>query len=103
MFQRRRLRKLRQCVISPHSLPIVFAHPLGSHVQSYTSAQADAVPPYWENTIHVPAAQDSDTMIIEDWPVGTFAIFAINCFVSFLFQVSQIRSPSLLAPLVIRF
>ncbi|KAF9453423.1 hypothetical protein P691DRAFT_800688 [Macrolepiota fuliginosa MF-IS2] len=54
---------------------------------SYAEAQADAVPPYWETTIHAPAGTTSGTdMIIDDLPTGSFLIFCLNAFISFFFQ-----------------
>ncbi|KXN91703.1 Metal homeostatis protein BSD2 [Leucoagaricus sp. SymC.cos] len=54
---------------------------------SYIEAQADAVPPYWETTVHAPAGIDSGAdMIIEDLPTGSFLIFCLNAFISFFFQ-----------------
>lgn len=54
---------------------------------SYLEAQADAVPPYWETTIHAPAGLDPGSdMIIDDLPTGSFLIFCLNVFISFFFQ-----------------
>jgi len=54
---------------------------------SYTEAQADAVPPYWETTIHAPAGLEPGAdMIIDDLPTGSFLIFCLNVFISFFFQ-----------------
>ncbi|KAF9466574.1 hypothetical protein BDZ94DRAFT_1251260 [Collybia nuda] len=54
---------------------------------SYADAQADAVPPYWETTVHAPASLEPGAdMIIDDLPSGSFWIFAINLFISFFFQ-----------------
>ncbi|KAF5382088.1 hypothetical protein D9615_004316 [Tricholomella constricta] len=56
---------------------------------SYSDAQADAVPPYWETTVHAPlsAIQDpSADMVIDDLPTGGFWLFAINLFISYFFQ-----------------
>jgi len=54
---------------------------------SYLEAQADAVPPYWETTIHAPAGLDgAGDMIIDDLPSGSFLIFCLNVFISFFFQ-----------------
>ncbi|KDQ59350.1 hypothetical protein JAAARDRAFT_192849 [Jaapia argillacea MUCL 33604] len=43
---------------------------------TYASAQADAVPPYWETTVHAP----------DDLPTGSIFVFAANLFTSFFFQ-----------------
>jgi len=54
---------------------------------SYADAQADAVPPYWETTIHAPASLEAgEFMIIDDLPSGSIWIFALNAFISFFFQ-----------------
>ncbi|KAF9048412.1 hypothetical protein BJ165DRAFT_1459314 [Panaeolus papilionaceus] len=54
---------------------------------SYVEAQADAVPPYWETTIHAPAALDPNAdLIIDDQPTGSLLIFCVNVFISFFFQ-----------------
>jgi len=49
---------------------------------SYSEAQADAVPPYWETTIHAPPGLE----MIGDLPTGSFLIFCLNLFISFFFQ-----------------
>ena len=58
---------------------------------SYASAQADAVPPYWETTtIHLPSGVSASTvpgeMIIEGLPTGTLFSFMWNMLVSVSFQ-----------------
>jgi len=53
---------------------------------SYLEAQADAVPPYWETTIHAPMGMEGGDMIIDDLPAGSFLIFCLNIFISFFFQ-----------------
>jgi hypothetical protein len=53
---------------------------------SYLEAQADAVPPYWETTIHAPGLDAGGDMIIDDLPSGSFLIFCLNVFISFFFQ-----------------
>ncbi|KAJ2922880.1 hypothetical protein H1R20_g14263, partial [Candolleomyces eurysporus] len=54
---------------------------------SYAEAQADAVPPYWETTIHAPASfEPGADMIIDDLPTGNFIIFAMNFIISWFFQ-----------------
>jgi len=50
---------------------------------SYTEAQADAVPPYWETTV---VASEPGEMIIDDLPAGSVLIFVFNLFTSFFFQ-----------------
>lgn len=54
---------------------------------SYASAQADAVPPYWETTIHAPFASDSiGDMLIDNLPSGSVFSFCWNLLVSVSFQ-----------------
>jgi len=53
---------------------------------SYLEAQADAVPPYWETTIHAPGLRPGSDMIVGDLPTGSFLIFCLNVFISFFFQ-----------------
>lgn len=54
---------------------------------SYASAQADAVPPYWETTVHAPFAPDSvGEMVIDNLPTGTIFSFCWNLLVSISFQ-----------------
>ena len=54
---------------------------------SYASAQADAVPPYWETTVHAPFAPDSiGDMVIDNLPTGSFFAFCWNLLVSVSFQ-----------------
>lgn len=58
-----------------------------SPFQTYNEAQADAVPPYWETTVHAPAGLDPNAdLIIDDLPTGSFLIFCLNVFISFFFQ-----------------
>ncbi|KAJ8698316.1 hypothetical protein PTI98_005039 [Pleurotus ostreatus] len=68
---------------------------MNSHLQkiqdqkppSYASAQADAVPPYWETTVHAPFAPDSlGEMIIDNLPTGSLFSFLWNMLVSISFQ-----------------
>ncbi|KAK0209042.1 hypothetical protein DFS33DRAFT_497696 [Desarmillaria ectypa] len=55
---------------------------------SYNDAQADAVPPYWETTVHAPAGPESgSSMIIDDLPSGSVWMFFVNIFISFFFQI----------------
>jgi hypothetical protein len=54
---------------------------------SYASAQADAVPPYWETTIHAPFAPDSEgDLVIDSLPTGSLFSFCWNLLVSLSFQ-----------------
>ncbi|KAF8974442.1 hypothetical protein BDZ97DRAFT_1751242 [Flammula alnicola] len=54
---------------------------------SYASAQADAVPPYWETTVHAPFAPDSmGDMVIDSLPTGSVFSFCWNLLVSISFQ-----------------
>ncbi|KAF8591427.1 hypothetical protein K439DRAFT_1656642 [Ramaria rubella] len=54
---------------------------------SYASAQADAVPPYWETTIHAPATLGSaGEMMVDGLPTGSFFSFLWNLLVSMSFQ-----------------
>lgn len=54
--------------------------------QSYAAAQADAVPPYWETTIHAPSYGNGDEILIEGIPAGTIFSFAWNFLISISFQ-----------------
>ncbi|TFK40279.1 hypothetical protein BDQ12DRAFT_628147 [Crucibulum laeve] len=53
---------------------------------SYVEAQADAVPPYWETTVHAPGIEPGADMIIDDLPTGSFWVFVANAFISVFFQ-----------------
>lgn len=54
---------------------------------SYSSAQADAVPPYWETTVHAPFSSDSPgEMIIDSLPTGSLFSFLWNMLLSVSFQ-----------------
>lgn len=54
---------------------------------SYTSAQADSVPPYWETTVHAPSAPGSEgEMIIDGLATGVIFSFLWNMLVSISFQ-----------------
>ena len=78
--------------------PVSCAHPLSTdddpHLvpedsqkdapPSYASAQADAVPPYWETTVHAPSSPDE--MIIDHLPTGSVFSFLWNLMVSISFQ-----------------
>jgi len=53
---------------------------------TYHEAQLDAVPQYWETTVHAPVNTDPNAdMIVEDLPTGSFIIFVSNTFISFFF------------------
>jgi hypothetical protein len=51
---------------------------------SYALAQADAVPPYWETTVHAPSSPDD--MIIDHLPTGSIFSFLWNLLISISFQ-----------------
>ncbi|OBZ76643.1 Metal homeostatis protein BSD2 [Grifola frondosa] len=54
---------------------------------SYATAQADAVPPYWETTIHAPSSANSPgEIIIDSLPTGSLFSFLWNMLVSISFQ-----------------
>jgi hypothetical protein len=54
---------------------------------SYASAQADAVPPYWETTVHAPFSPGTAGEIIVDaLPTGSLFSFLWNMLVSISFQ-----------------
>ncbi|KAJ6598932.1 hypothetical protein DFH09DRAFT_970877 [Mycena vulgaris] len=54
---------------------------------SYASAQADAVPQYWETTVHAPFAPGTaGEMIIDSLPTGSLFSFLWNMLVSISFQ-----------------
>ncbi|KAG7096802.1 hypothetical protein E1B28_004211 [Marasmius oreades] len=54
---------------------------------SYSSAQADAVPPYWDTTVHAPFSPDSSgEMIIDSLPTGSVFSFLWNMLLSVTFQ-----------------
>lgn len=53
---------------------------------SYASAQADAVPPYFETTIHAPFSSAGGDMLIDSLPVGSLFGFLWNMLVSVSFQ-----------------
>ena len=57
-----------------------------SCLQSYQEAQADAVPPYWETTIHAPGLLSEGGIYVEDLPTGSFFMFCATTFISFFFQ-----------------
>jgi hypothetical protein len=47
-------------------------------------AQADAVPPYWETTVHAPSSLDD--MIVDHLPTGSVFSFLWNLLISISFQ-----------------
>ncbi|CDO76262.1 hypothetical protein BN946_scf184470.g20 [Trametes cinnabarina] len=55
---------------------------------SYAQAQADAVPPYWETTIHAPSAASNTPgeVVIDGLPTGSLFSFLWNLLVSISFQ-----------------
>ncbi|KAF5387978.1 hypothetical protein D9615_000527 [Tricholomella constricta] len=54
---------------------------------SYASAQADAVPPYWETTVHAPFSPGSaGEIIVDNLPSGSLFSFLWNMLVSISFQ-----------------
>ncbi|EMD31352.1 hypothetical protein CERSUDRAFT_22814, partial [Gelatoporia subvermispora B] len=53
---------------------------------SYQEAQADAVPPYWETTVHAPLLDTGADMIVDDLPTGTAFLFVATLVVSYFFQ-----------------
>ncbi|KAJ7044471.1 hypothetical protein C8F04DRAFT_989994 [Mycena alexandri] len=54
---------------------------------SYASAQADAVPQYWETTVHAPFAPGTaGEMIIDSLPSGSLFSFLWNMLISISFQ-----------------
>lgn len=55
---------------------------------SYASAQADAVPPYWETTVHAPFTPGSvGDVIVDNLPTGSLFSFLWNMLVSISFQL----------------
>ncbi|KAH8100049.1 hypothetical protein BXZ70DRAFT_201519 [Cristinia sonorae] len=53
---------------------------------TYREAQQDAVPSYWETTVHAPFGTGLNAdMIVEDLPTGSLIIFVSNTFISFFF------------------
>ncbi|CCM01725.1 uncharacterized protein FIBRA_03791 [Fibroporia radiculosa] len=54
---------------------------------SYSSAQADSVPPYWETTVHAPsAAMNAGDVVVDALPTGSVFSFLWNLLVSISFQ-----------------
>ncbi|KAI0939815.1 hypothetical protein AcV5_001103 [Taiwanofungus camphoratus] len=55
---------------------------------SYAHAQADAVPPYWETTVHAPsAAATPGDVVVDALPTGSAFSFLWNALVSISFQL----------------
>ncbi|KAI0267748.1 hypothetical protein BC834DRAFT_57370 [Gloeopeniophorella convolvens] len=55
---------------------------------SYSAASADAVPSYWENTVHAPSAMDlNGDMIIDELPTGSIVSFVMTTLISWFFQL----------------
>ncbi|KIL64504.1 hypothetical protein M378DRAFT_106192 [Amanita muscaria Koide BX008] len=53
---------------------------------SYTEAQADAVPPYWETVVHAPPNPSGSNIFVDDLAPGSILIFAINALIAWFFQ-----------------
>lgn len=54
---------------------------------SYASAQADAVPPYWDNTVHAPFTPGSaGEILVDSLPTGSLFSFLWNLLISISFQ-----------------
>ncbi|TDL29427.1 hypothetical protein BD410DRAFT_709717 [Rickenella mellea] len=54
---------------------------------SYSSAQADAVPPYWETTVHAPSSPGAaGEMVVDGLPTGVVFSFLWNLLISISFQ-----------------
>jgi len=53
---------------------------------SYASAQADAVPSYWDTTVHAPTYGLDGEMIVDHLPTGSVFSFVWNLLVSVSFQ-----------------
>jgi hypothetical protein len=53
---------------------------------SYTAAQADAVPPYWETTVHAPSASVVGEMVVDGLATGTLFSFLWNMLISLSFN-----------------
>ncbi|PSR79016.1 hypothetical protein PHLCEN_2v7203 [Hermanssonia centrifuga] len=58
----------------------------GQAPPSYNEAQADAVPQYWENTVHATSLDPNADMIVDDLPTGSWYLFVANIFISYFFQ-----------------
>ena len=89
-------RMVRLCCFKPHCLLTAvvgndtYIVPEDSRPEappSYASAQADAVPPYWETTVHAPFAPGTiGEMIVDSLPTGSLFSFLWNMLVSISFQ-----------------
>ncbi|KZT02603.1 uncharacterized protein LAESUDRAFT_405272 [Laetiporus sulphureus 93-53] len=54
---------------------------------SYNEAQADAVPTYWETTVHAPSLLSANgEMLVDDLPTGSLIFFITTAFISYFFQ-----------------
>lgn len=80
--------------LSPHTEDGIYVSPEDAQKDtppSYAAAQADAVPTYWETTIHAPSSLSPGMMVpgelpIEGSPTGTVFSFLWNMLVSISFQ-----------------
>ncbi|KAF8259180.1 hypothetical protein EI94DRAFT_1834546 [Lactarius quietus] len=56
---------------------------------SYVAASANAVPSYWDNTVHAPSALDlNGDMLIDDLPTGSVVMFVVSTtLISWFFQI----------------
>jgi len=53
---------------------------------SYAVAQADAVPPYWETTVHAPSVYSAGEMLVDGLATGTLFSFCWNMLISLSFS-----------------
>ncbi|CCM04259.1 uncharacterized protein FIBRA_06426 [Fibroporia radiculosa] len=54
---------------------------------TYSEAQADAAPAYWEMTVHAPSVlAAAGEMIVDDLPTGSLIFFVSTAFISYFFQ-----------------
>jgi hypothetical protein len=63
---------------------------------SYASAQADAVPPYWETTILAPSGIGGE-LLVDGLPAGSLLSFMSNMLISFSFQFVGFMLTSILS------
>lgn len=63
---------------------------------SYASAQADAVPPYWETTILAPSGIGGE-LFVDGLPAGSLLSFMSNMLISFSFQFVGFMLTSILS------
>ena len=86
---------VRLCYSKPHLLTVIvgddtYIVPEDTRPEappSYASAQADAVPPYWETTVHAPFSPGAiGEMIVDSLPTGSLFSFLWNMLVSISFQ-----------------